>query len=48
MRKEPSWRVERPIKDLERDLPAWELATLGGEPGTMDISAVNRAWAEVG
>jgi hypothetical protein len=47
-REEPSWIVERPVKDLVRDLPAWELAALGGEPETMDIAALLRAREEVG
>ena len=48
MRDEPSWRIERPIKDLERDLPAWELVSLGGEPDAMDVSPLISAWEEVG
>jgi hypothetical protein len=47
-REEPSWSVERPIKDLKRDLPAWELAALGGVPEAMDVSGLIRAWNEVG
>jgi uroporphyrinogen-III decarboxylase len=47
-REEPSWSVERPIKDLKRDLPAWELSALGGVPEAMDVSGLIRAWNEVG
>jgi hypothetical protein len=47
-RDEPSWTVERPIKDLERDLPAWEVAAFAGEPATADLGPLRRAWEEVG
>ena len=47
-RKEPSWAVERPLKDLARDLPAWECATLGGDPEAADLGGVRKAWQEVG
>lgn len=47
-REEPSWVTERPVKDLDRDLPAWEIATFGGEPERMDLSGMTRAWHEVG
>ncbi len=47
-RAEPSWSVERPVKDLARDLPAWELATFGGDPEDMDCSGLTAAWEEVG
>lgn len=47
-RDEPSWQIERPIKDIERDLPAWELASLGGDPAAMDVSPLIKAWEEVG
>ena len=47
-RHEPGWVIERPIKDLARDLPAWELAVLGGEPEAMDCGGMLRAWEEVG
>lgn len=47
-RKEPSWVVERPLKVLGRDLPAWECATLDGEPEKADLSGVCNAWREVG
>jgi len=47
-RREPSWVVERGLKDLGRDLPAWELATFGAEPETAEVSAMTAAWHEVG
>jgi len=47
-RDEPSWNLESPVKDLEHDLPAWELATLGGDPAEADASGLVRAWNEVG
>lgn len=47
-RGEPSWVVERPLKDLARDLPAWEVASLGGRPEAMDVAGLVRAWEEVG
>jgi uroporphyrinogen decarboxylase len=47
-RYEPSWCVERPVKDLSVDLPAWEIAALGGNPEDMDCTGLVRAWEEVG
>jgi len=47
-RDEPGWAVERPVKDLARDLPAWETIAFGGEPEDMDVSGLVRAWEEVG
>ncbi|MBI2442100.1 MAG: hypothetical protein HYV35_12110 [Lentisphaerae bacterium] len=47
-RTEPYWTVERPLKDLERDLPAWEEAVLGGEPEAMNVQPLVKAWTEVG
>lgn len=47
-RDEPSWIVERPIKDVERDLPAYEHITLGGDLDSMDVSGMVKAWEEVG
>ena len=47
-RDEPSWTLESPVKDLERDLPAWELATLGGDPSGTDVGGLLRAWQEIG
>ena len=47
-RTEPAWAIERPIKDLARDLPAWELAALGGDPAQTDTDALLKAWREVG
>ena len=46
-RTEPSWVIERPVKDLSRDLRAWEHCALG-DPEGMDVSALVRAWEEVG
>lgn len=48
MRDEPSWQIERPLKNLQQDLPAWELASLYGELDAMDISSLTSAWEEVG
>jgi hypothetical protein len=47
-RAEPSWVVERPVKDLTRDLPAWEETAFGGEPETFDVSSMLKAREEVG
>jgi len=47
-RDEPGWCVERPLKDLRRDLAAWELAALGGEPEAVDVTPAVKAWREVG
>ncbi len=47
-RDEPSWAVERPIKDISRDLPAWEDAAFGGDPADVDVSGLLKAWEEVG
>jgi len=44
---EPSWVIERPLKDLRRDLRAWEYIAFG-DPSSMDVSSLNRAWEEVG
>lgn len=44
---EPSWAVERQIKDLARDLPAWEHLAFAA-PENMDVSGMTRAWTEVG
>ncbi len=46
-RREPAWTVERPIKVIERDLPAWEHAAFG-DVERMDVSQLTRAWEEVG
>ena len=47
-RHEPGWVVERPVKDVERDLAAWELAALGGEAAGADVAALEKAREEVG
>lgn len=47
-RDEPSWVLERPVKNLARDLPAWEIQALGGEPEKMDVKNLIQAWREVG
>lgn len=46
-REEPGWTTERPIKDLERDLPAYEVAALP-DPEGLDPAAMTQAWEEVG
>ncbi len=43
----PSWTVERPIKDLDRDLPAWEHVTFA-DPENMDVCEMVNAWEDVG
>lgn len=47
-RDEPAWCIERPLKDLRRDLGAWEVAALGGEPEAVDLTGALDAWREVG
>ena len=47
-RAEPGWALERPVKDLAADLPAWELAALGGDPEDLDVTPLVKAWEEVG
>lgn len=47
-RAEPGWVVERYIKDFDRDLPAFECLTLGGDIGRMDPAGAIAAWSEVG
>jgi len=47
-RSEPSWSIERPVKDLARDLAAWEEASLGGDPRAAEVEGLVRAWREVG
>ena len=46
-RHEPSWEIERPIKDPARDLGAFEDAHLPDLSG-MDARGMVRAWEEVG
>jgi hypothetical protein len=47
-RDEPPWAMERPLKDIRRDLAAWECLTFGGEPEETAPSGLIRAWEEVG
>ena len=47
-RSEPSWSIERPVKDLARDLPAWEEASLRGDPRAADVEGLVRAWRDGG
>ncbi|MFH1969068.1 MAG: uroporphyrinogen decarboxylase family protein [Verrucomicrobiota bacterium] len=47
-RQEPGWTIERPVKDLTRDLPAWEEIAFGGEPEAMNVQPLVKAWEEVG
>lgn len=47
-RDEPGWVVDRPLKDLARDLAAWEEMTFGGNPADMDVGSLVKAWTEVG
>jgi hypothetical protein len=46
-REEPGWVTERPIKDLARDLPAFEVMSLP-DPDLMDVTPLVKAWEEVG
>ncbi len=46
-REEPGWVVERPIKDLVADLPAFECAHLPDAAG-LDPTPMIEAWEEVG
>ncbi len=46
-RRLPSWTLERPLKDLDRDLPAWEHVTFA-DPENMDVSEMVGAWEAVG
>jgi Uroporphyrinogen decarboxylase (URO-D) len=45
---EPSWQVERLIKNIERDLPVYELMTMGGKTDKINVDAINQALDEVG
>ena len=47
-RDEPGWCTERPLKNLKRDLAAWEIASFGGEPEQTELTEAVRAWNEVG
>lgn len=47
-RHEPSWATERPLKDMERDLAAWEHVVFGGDVENLDVAKLTRAWQEVG
>ena len=47
-RHEPGWTAERYVKDFDRDLPAFEYLTLGGDISRMDPSGAIAAWKEVG
>ena len=47
-RAETGWIVEHGVKDFERDLPAWECATYGGDLAALDATPLIRAWEEVG
>jgi len=47
-RQEPSWIVDRPFKDIERDIAAWEIFSLGGEPENIDVAPLIKASEEVG
>ena len=46
-RLEPAWVTERPIKVLQRDLPAWQMVSMP-DPDALDPDAMVRAWQEVG
>jgi len=47
-RDEPGWTIERPIKDFDRDLPAFEALQLDCDFDAMDVGPLVRAWESVG
>jgi hypothetical protein len=47
-REEPAWTTERFIKDLDRDLPAWECVALGGDVARTNVAPLVKAWNDVG
>lgn len=47
-RHEPSWSVERLVKDVARDLPAYEHLSFAKDWSAFDPSAMIRAYEEVG
>ena len=47
-RDEPSWVTERPLKDLDKDLAAWEHYVFGGDAEALDFSRSVKQWREVG
>lgn len=47
-RLQPSWSMERPIKNIDRDLQAWELIALGGDVTELDVGPMTKAWEYVG
>ncbi len=47
-KEEPSWMIDRFIKDIEKDLPVYECATLGSNIEQMDVTSLVKAWNEVG
>ncbi len=47
-RTEPGWTTERYIKDFDRDMPAFEYLTLGGDIVRIDPTGAINAWKEVG
>ena len=47
-RLQPSWSIEKPIKDIKNDLPAWEIMALGGHIDDMEVTPMIRAWEAIG
>lgn len=47
-RQEPGWVVERFVKDLKRDLPAWEWLVFGGSPEDLQVTSLINEWNEAG
>jgi hypothetical protein len=47
-RHEPGWTTERYVKDFDRDMPAFECLTLGGDIARIDPAHAVTAWKEVG
>jgi len=46
--KEPPWTLERQVKDIERDWPAYEYSKIGGDIDAIKWQPVRDALAEVG
>lgn len=46
-REEPGWPLERPLKDFDRDLRAYEIMSLP-DPEQMQVEGMIAAWEEIG
>ncbi len=47
-RDNPSWIIERPVRNTVKDLEIWELIQFGGEPEKMDFDALTEIYNSVG